>query len=348
MDILKIDYHLHLEEGPYSPNWLKRTFEAVNHLDNNAHPSHSREWMLEQTKKLHKRLMSGPFSMDWLDLYLQQAKNLGIQEVGIVDHLYRFKEYKAYYEKHIHLKNDELGNLQRKWLDQVCVESIDEFIALIENAKQKWEENGVKLRLGIEADYFLDGEQELQEILENQPYDYVIGSVHFLNGWGFDNPETQDLFLNYDLSSLYDEFFHVVEKAISSKLFDFVAHLDNLKVFGYRPDEEILIPAYRRIAERLVETHTATEINAGLYYRYPIKEMCPSPTFLKVLAEYEVQLTVSSDAHYPDDLGKFAQMQLEILQSVGINEVITFAKREKMKHPIETTKMFKKNTVINS
>lgn len=336
MDILKIDYHLHLEEGPYSPNWLNRTFEAINHLDNNFQSPHTREWMLEQTEKLHKRLMGGPFSMEWLDLYLQQAKHLGIQEVGIVDHLYRFKEYKPYYEKHIHLKEDELGKLQRKWLDQVCVESRDEFIELIEEAKQKWKENGVKLHLGIETDYFLAGEEELRGILEDHPYDYVIGSVHFFNGWGFDNPKTQDLFLNYDLFTLYDEFFQVVEKAISSKLFDFVAHLDNLKVFGYRPDEEKLMPAYRRIAKRLVESNTATEINAGLYYRYPIKEMCPSPAFLKVLAEYQVPLTVSSDAHYPDDLGKFVEMQLEALQNAGIHEVVTFENGEKIKHQIET------------
>lgn len=291
--------------------------------------------MGQTVELLGKRVQNGPFSEEWLDLYLEQAKRVGLKEVGIVDHLYRFKEYKSYYEKYIHLENDELGNIQQKWLDKVCVESIHPFIDLIQQSKEKWKKEGVELRLGIEADYFLNSDQELAEILGEQPYDYIIGSVHFINGWGFDNPETQDLFLTYDLHMLYREFFDIVEKAISSRLFNFVAHLDNLKVFGYRPNEEELMPLYQNIAKKLKEMDIATEINAGLYYRYPIKEMCPSPAFLKVLAEHNVALTISSDAHFPDDLGNYAKEQLDMLRELGIEEVTTFNKRKAIKQQID-------------
>ncbi len=231
---MKVDYHIHLEEGQYSSGWLKRTFEAIIHLSESHHKAHSREWMQEATALLEKRIMNGPYSPEWLDLYLKQAKRLGLKEVGIVDHLYRFKEYKSYYEKHIDLGNHKLGRLQRKWLGQVCVESIQSFIARIESAREKWKANGIELRLGVEADFFLNGEQELNDILSQHEFDYVIGSIHFIKGWGFDNPETQHLFLEHDLSALYNDFFQLVETAISTKLFDVMAHLDNLKVFGHR------------------------------------------------------------------------------------------------------------------
>ena len=98
-------------------------------------------------------------------------------------------------------------------------------------------------------------------------------------------------------------FFKTVESAIRTELFDIIAHLDNIKVFNYRLDENEQLSYYEEIACALVETNTATEINAGLYYRYPVREMCPSPLYLQVLAKYGVPITISSDAHYPNDLG---------------------------------------------
>ena len=112
----------------------------------------------------------------------------------------------------------------------------------------------------------------------------MIGSVHFVDGWGFDNPQTADTFEKMDLEVLYKRFYETVEKTIRSNMFDFVAHLDNLKVFNFQvKDEAFYHKWYERIADALIETGTATEVNAGLYYRYPVKEMCPSVDFLTTL-----------------------------------------------------------------
>ncbi|QUW21512.1 histidinol phosphate phosphatase domain-containing protein [Sporosarcina sp. Marseille-Q4063] len=331
---MKIDYHLHLEEGPYTSSWLKRTFESVTNLVEMKFEVGSLEWMQEATALVADRVKNGSLNAEWLDLYLIQAKKLKLNEVGIVDHLYRFKEYKSYYEKYISLEDDELGNMQRSWLDRVCVESIENFIEVIEEGKAKWKEAGIELRLGIEADYFPGGEEELEKILNEFPYDYVIGSVHFINGWGFDNPKLQHLFLNYDLEDLYKMFFDIVKKGISSGLFDIFAHLDNIKVFEYRPDENKLLPLYDQVAKKLIEMNVATELNAGLFYRYPIKEMCPSPMFLEVLAKNNVGITISSDAHFPDDMGIHATLQLDKLKEHGFNNIATFKQRVRVDEEI--------------
>ncbi|CAM5396503.1 hypothetical protein LSPH24S_03744 [Lysinibacillus sphaericus] len=77
----------------------------------------------------------------------------------------------------------------------------------------------------------------------------------------------------------YTQFYNTVVQMIQSNMFDFVAHLDNFKVFNYHvQDEAFNLLWYEQIAQALVTTQTATEINAGLYYRYPVKEMCPGPT----------------------------------------------------------------------
>lgn len=327
---LKVDYHLHLEEGPYSLRWLDRTNNALDHFHPISENKHSLEWLNKSMERLNTRIKKGAYDSSWLDLYLIEAKKKGLTEVGIVDHLYRFKETRAYFEKYLDIGPTELGNKQRNWLNQVMTESMGDFVQAITAAKKHWASEGITLRLGIEADYFPGGEQELTELLGGYEWDYVIGSVHYIYGWGFDNPETQNLFLNYDLEEIYGDFFTVVEQAIRSKLFQFVAHLDNLKVFNYRPEESRLVPSYEKIAKALVETDTATEINAGLFYRYPVKEMCPSPPFLDILLKNGVKFTTSSDSHYPDDIGAFIDLNSETLLNKGITEIATFEKRKQI------------------
>lgn len=332
---MKIDYHVHLEEGPYSFRWLERTTQAITSFDSPAGlEKGSKDFVMWQADMLKSRLDGGCFGSEWLDLYLQQAKQLGLKEVGIVDHLYRFKEAKSFFVKNMILDlNDPIGKLQADWLDKVMTEEINDFTETILQAKEKWGREGVELKLGVEADFFIGCEDELATLLRDQPWDFVIGSVHFVDGWGFDNPETADVYKTVDLKQLYERFFITVEKAIRSGLFDFIAHLDNLKVFNFKvKDEEFNQIWYERIANALVETNTATEVNAGLYYRYPVKEMCPGPAFLKVLVERGVEFTVSSDSHFPDDLGRYTVQNAAMLKELGVKKLAAFDQRMKKYH----------------
>ncbi|TDK60871.1 histidinol phosphate phosphatase domain-containing protein [Bacillus salipaludis] len=331
---MKVDYHLHLEEGPYSFRWLERTKRAMDHFSPINEKAHTIEWMYQSMTRLIERVQKGAYDSSWIDLYLKEAKRKGLREVGIVDHLYRFKETRAYFEKYLDLGETDLGKMQRKWLDQVMTVSMGDFVQVIAEAKKRWEAEGITLRLGIEADYFPGGEEWLQELLGSYEWDYVIGSVHYLYGWGSDNPETQQRFSEFQLEALYEDFFNVVEKAIRSKLFSFLAHLDNLKVFNYRPEESLLLAHYEKIAKALVETDTATEINAGLYYRYPVKEMCPSRTFLDVLIQKGVRFTTSSDSHFPDDIGAYIDLNTKTLLEKGIKEIATFEKGKRIMKPL--------------
>lgn len=331
---MKVDFHLHLEEGPYSIGFIEKTLRAMAHIKPPNKKLHTKEALTEAIHRMHTRLNQGEFSKWWLDFYLQEALNKGLKQVGIVDHLYRFKETRTYFEKYIDLESKEVGQQQAEWLEQVMVCEMRDFVNLISSAKKEWAEKGVELKLGIEADYFVGGEQELASILDKYEFDYVIGSVHFYNGWGFDNPMLQQKFNDYNLKELYANHFETVKHAAASGLFDFMAHLDNVKVFNYRPTEESLLAHYKDVAKTLVKYDVATEINPGLYYRYPVKEMCPSPTFLTILIEEGVKFTTSSDAHYPNDIGIYNEEILSQLKHHGVTEIVTFAKRKQMMEPL--------------
>ncbi|QMV45055.1 PHP domain-containing protein [Cohnella cholangitidis] len=321
---MKVDMHFHLEEGPYSLRWLSRTLQALTATAANASvkaASHSLAWAEQLSAMLEARMRDGCFSEEWLDRYLVTGRSRGIGLFGVVDHLYRFRECRSYYEKHMLLDDSPIGRLQEVWLNQVCVTSLDEFVSFIAKAKKTRPD----LLLGIEADFFEGGEEELGRILSGYEWDHVIGSVHFIDGWGFDNPETQSRFADLDPMEAYGRYFGLLRQACRSGLFDIIAHPDNLKVFGFRPvNEQELLPHYRHLAEEMILSGAATEINTGLAYRYPVEEACPSPLFLSVLAEHGVPITLSSDSHFPDDIGRLLDEARAAAIGAGYKELTVF------------------------
>ena len=330
---MKVDYHIHLEEGPYSLSFVEKSLEAMAHFDTSKEKKHTKERLVQSINKMSKRMDESEYSTWWLDFYLQEALNKGIKQVGIVDHLYRFKETRDYFTRYIDVHSNEIGKQQAEWLDNVMVRSLPEFVSLISSAKKEWASKGVELKLGIEADYFVGGEKELEAILSDYDFDYVIGSIHFYDGWGFDNPALQHKFMQYDLNELYHNHFETVKKAAMSGMFDFIAHLDNIKAFKHRPDEANLVDIYKDVAKTLVRNDIPTEINPGLFYRYPIKEMCPSPIFSNILIEEGVKFTTSSDSHFPNDLGIYCDDIRDMLIDTGVTEVVTFNKRKRIMEP---------------
>lgn len=330
---MKVDFHFHLEEGPYSFGWLRRTAQALEQVFPNesiGNQPNTLRWMTRMTDLLNTRLKEGCFSEHWLKAYLELGQSRGIQRFGIVDHLYRFDEFRDYYEKYILLDESRLGQLQKYWLDRVRIGSIEDYLKVV----RRLQSQGYPLSIGVEADFFPGGEQELQALLAPYELDYVIGSVHFLDGWGFDNPETKEKYEEKDLLALYLHFFEHLKQAAASGIFDIIAHLDNLKVFNYRPDEEKLLEGYDDVAAALKRANVATEINTGLAYRYPVKEMCPSPVFLSRLYAHGVPITLSSDSHFPDDIGTMLDDAVELARRTGYKEIVYFDKRKRIHVPL--------------
>ncbi|RKP50031.1 histidinol phosphate phosphatase domain-containing protein [Cohnella endophytica] len=335
---MKVDLHFHLEEGPYSLRWLSRTLQALASTDSdigNGKAMHASLGNAEElTEHLSKRMRNGCFSEEWLDRYLTVGRSRGIGLFGVVDHLYRFRECRSYYEKHMLLDDSEIGRLQEAWLNHVCVASLEEYVEFVVKAKKTRPD----LLLGVEADFFEGGEEELGSLLRGYDWDHVIGSVHFIDGWGFDNPDTQSRFAKLEPLETYGRYYGLMRQACEFGLFDILAHPDNLKVFGFRPaDERELLPFYRQLAEEMILNRVATEINTGLAYRFPVAEACPSPLLLSVLAEHGVPIALSSDAHFPDDIGMLLDEARASAIRAGYKELTVFEGRQMRRIPIGKT-----------
>lgn len=136
------------------------------------------------------------------------------------------------------------------------------------------------IRLGLECDYFPGREKWIEELAGMAPWDFFIGSVHYLpEGWDVDNPKHLARHSG-NAEEIWQSYWLTYQRCIRSGLFDFVGHPDLPKKFGYRPDGD-LRRFYEPSIQALADTGLAFEINtAGL--RKPCREAYPAVPFLQL------------------------------------------------------------------
>lgn len=207
------------------------------------------------------------------------AQEAGLEGVGISDHL----PLLPHPDPDLAMEPDELGDY------------VAEVLAL------KALHPGFVL-LGIEADYFPGRQADIAGLLDSQPFDYVIGSVHYLDGWGFDNPANLAGFQGRDIDDIYRVYYETVGDAAETGLFTIIGHLDLVKKFGHRPVGN-LSPALDRLMYRLSRARVLLEINtAGL--RKPVREIYPQLEVLTRARKAGIGITFGSDAHHPSEVGR--------------------------------------------
>ncbi len=187
--------------------------------------------------------------------------------------------------------------------------------------------------LGIEADYYEGCERFLKEWLPSQSFDFILGSVHFIDNWGFDNPEDRHVWDSVDVQATWREYFALIERLADSGLFDAVGHLDLPKKFGYRPSDRDLVEMARPAMDRIAKSGMGLEINAsGL--RKPVGEIYPSESLLMLARERDIPICFGSDAHDPDEVGDGFEAALNLARRIGYTHSFRIHKRKKSLVPL--------------
>jgi histidinol-phosphatase (PHP family) len=191
---------------------------------------------------------------------------------------------------------------------------------------------GVELRLGIEIDFVPGTEERMDHDATALPYDYVIGSVHRVDGEEVDRATNQGIYDRYDTYDLYAAYYANVRKAALSGRFEVLGHPDLIKIFRRFPARDIS-PILEETAEAVAESGVVVDVNAaGL--RKPVGEVYPSADFLRMFYERGVPIILSSDAHAPDQVALGYDTSLALVHEVGYREVATFRNRERGTLPL--------------
>ncbi|MGZ5208174.1 MAG: histidinol-phosphatase [Sulfuricurvum sp.] len=182
----------------------------------------------------------------------------------------------------------------------------------------------ITVLLGYEVDYLAG---YMDERILKRPCDYLIGSVHFIDEWGFDNPEYIAKYATADMDTLYTRYFDLVEIMANSGHFDIAGHLDLLKVFKFFPKTDIRLLAANAL-KAIKKANMSIEINvSGL--RKPVKEAYPSPLLLQSIAELEIPITFGSDAHRSDQVGMFTAEAEALARSIGYTQCAVYRNRDR-------------------
>ena len=203
-------------------------------------------------------------------------------------------------------------------------EQMQEYESSILDVKEKYKDS-LHVLLAYEVD-FLEG--YIDERVLKAKVDYLIGSVHFINKWGFDNPEFIGEYKNRDINKIWEEYFEAIEHLAKSRLFNIVGHIDLIKIFNFLPTRDIKTIAKKAIKE-IKKANMVVEINvAG--YRKPVKEAYPSNDILEMLAEYNIPITFSSDAHKIEQIGFKKDEIHRLAKSYGYTKCAVFIEKEKI------------------
>ena len=190
-------------------------------------------------------------------------------------------------------------------------------------AKEKYKDK-IQILLAYEVDY-LEGYMDERVLHAN--VDYLIGSVHFIDKWGFDNPEFIGRYKDENIDSIWQKYFDAIEAMAKSKHFDVVGHLDLIKVFKFMPNKNILSLA-KNALQAIKDSDMVLELNmAG--YRKPIKEAYPSRELLQEAFKLNIPITFCSDAHAPMQVSLYADEIVKLARDVGYTQCATFKNRKR-------------------
>jgi histidinol-phosphatase (PHP family) len=254
------------------------------------------------------------FTSENVDRYLAAAAAAGVEELGVSEHVYRFRQALDLWTHPLWVAN------ARDDIDAYC-----EFVG------------ATPLKLGVECDYVPGAEERTAELLEARDFDYVVGSVHFVGDGdaavdhtGFDVWEGGG-----DPDEIWRRYFEALADCARSGLFDILAHPDLVKVWGGArplPDRD-LCAFYEPAVEAIAESGIAVEIStAGI--RKPVGELYPGREFAEMCVEAGAPFALSSDAHLPEQVGFEYDRAVEFLDSLDVREICVFEGRRRRLAPL--------------
>src|SRR6202163_2763921 len=237
------------------------------------------------------------FSVANVERYREVARDRGIAELGVSEHVYRFSQ--------------ALEIWQHPFWAQYAKDDLDEYCAFVREETD--------LRLGIEADFVPGGEDRMANLLEARDFDYVVGSVHFLREGAVDMDDYSVWDTGRGAEEIWRRYFQTVGEAARCGLFDVLAHPDLVKYWGAeRPLPEGDLRRYYELAmEGIAESGIAVEVSTAGLRKRP-GELYPAPAFLQMCLEAGASVALSSDAHRPEDVGADYDRALALLEQLRV------------------------------
>ena len=276
----------------------------------------------------------GEYPPGHIEAYVETALGRGADEVGFTEHLYRCSESADVLgEFWADEPLRDLAEQTRAFVIEDRTLSLEGYVAAVLAAQAR----GLPVKLGLEVDFFPQSIESVLALLEPYPWDFLIGSIHWVGGWAVDHDGAAFEFDRRGIDRAYEDYFEWETALAASGTVDVLAHADVVKKHGHRP-ERPPIELYNKVARAAAASTTAVEVSTSGLYK-PAGEMYPAPDFLKACHEHGVEITLASDAHYPHEAARDRHLAVIAAERAGYTRRVRFTRRKREFVPLDSGKM---------
>lgn len=240
-------------------------------------------------KDLHIHIERGPCTEEWLEKFIDKACQMGLEEICLLEHSIRFKEFLPCFKE-----AKEYNLYQKKWVTEKSkvAYSIDDFKRTAEKIRAK--KYPLKVSFGVEICYFEQHQDLIYELTKDGFFDYLLGSVHWVDNWTFNQRKYQWLGRDYD--NIYTRYFELENSLVKSGLFNIIAHPDLITCHNLYPSYN-LDEIYKTLCENAKNSGVKIEMNTS-------KGLGVNSQFFEIAKNTGVEFSTGSDAHRVEDVGR--------------------------------------------
>ncbi|OEF98824.1 histidinol-phosphatase [Vulcanibacillus modesticaldus] len=243
--------------------------------------------------------------------YVEYAIKLGLDQIGLSDHM-----------PIIHLTKDKI-------LPGVAMElyQLEEYVTEVLDLKKEYQKD-IEIKLGLEADYIRGYEEKIEKLLSPYPFDYILGSIHFLGEWDLSDSRQMEGWKQRSIDEIFTDYYLSVQNAAKSGLYDIIGHFDIVKKYGHRPQSDIN-PLIETTLNVIRNANMAMEINVSGLYKIS-KEIFPAPGIVEKAISLGIPFTLGSDAHKPEHIHRGIEEGRMLLKKLGVSKLATFNQRNRI------------------
>ena len=243
----------------------------------------------------HIHIERGAYTLDWINQFVSKAVEMEIDEIRLLEHCYKFEEFVPMYDSVC-----AYSEYVNAWFHRSAgVHKLAEYLELIERVRN--EHFPVEIKFGLEICYFKEFESFTFELTRGKGFDFLLGSIHFVDDFSFDHKAEH--WIGHDVDKIYRRYFEDSISLAKSRIFDGIGHPDAIKLFGHKPSYS-LSDYYESLAKELSKSNMYADQNSGVARRCPdTASLGMDGELLRILKKNNVKIITSSDAHCPEDVG---------------------------------------------
>jgi len=216
--------------------------------------------------------------------------------------------------------------------------NLESYLHEISRLKEKYKSK-INIYRSLEIDYIPGISKPFYNWKTDCQLDYTIGSVHLVkadsnsNFWFLDGPATNyskgilELF-DGDVKKAVSSYYHQVIDMINNEKPDVIGHVDKVKMNNkgqfFSENEVWYVDLLNETLGAIEKSDSIVEVNTRGLYKKKSNDLFPDSYFLEECFRRNISVTISSDAHHPDELISEFDFTREKLKGIGFEKVSVF------------------------